>query len=52
MGIGFYESVQYVRELGGDVTVASSLGEGTRVTVTLPAVGIVPIHLVTREAAA
>jgi putative PEP-CTERM system histidine kinase len=36
MGIGFYESAQYVRELGGDVAVESRPGSGTCVTVTLP----------------
>jgi putative PEP-CTERM system histidine kinase len=36
MGIGSYESVQYVRELGGQVTVESELGVGTVVTVLLP----------------
>lgn len=36
MGIGAYESLQYVRELGGDLTVKSVEGEGTLVTVSLP----------------
>jgi putative PEP-CTERM system histidine kinase len=36
MGIGFYESAQYVKELGGDIAVDSELGGGTRVRVTLP----------------
>ena len=36
MGIGSYESAQYVRELGGSIAVESQLGQGTIVTVLLP----------------
>jgi putative PEP-CTERM system histidine kinase len=36
MGIGFYESHQYIRELGGSVDVDSQVGVGTVVTVRLP----------------
>ena len=36
MGIGTYESFQYIRELGGGVSVKSALGEGTVVTVLMP----------------
>lgn len=36
MGIGAYESFQYVRELGGKVEVDSKVDEGTRVTLLLP----------------
>ncbi len=36
MGIGSYESVQYVRELGGQVQVESEPGQGTVITVLLP----------------
>ncbi|MEO8248741.1 MAG: XrtA/PEP-CTERM system histidine kinase PrsK [Burkholderiales bacterium] len=36
MGIGAYESFQYVRELGGEIGVVSELGKGTVVTVRLP----------------
>lgn len=36
MGIGAYESAQYVRELGGDMQVESAPGRGTCITVTLP----------------
>lgn len=36
MGIGAYESAQYVRELGGEVQVDSEPGKGTRITITLP----------------
>ena len=36
MGIGAYESAQYVRELGGEMQVESEHGKGTRITVTLP----------------
>jgi len=36
MGIGAYESFQYVRELGGSISVQSEPGQGTEVTVLLP----------------
>ena len=36
MGIGSYESFQYIRELGGSVTVESEPGQGTLVKVMLP----------------
>ncbi len=36
MGIGTYESQQYIRELGGGITVQSTPGEGTVMTVLLP----------------
>ena len=36
MGIGSYESLQYIRELGGSIHVASQPGEGTVVTVLMP----------------
>ena len=36
MGIGAYESFQYVRELGGTIDVDSAPGAGTRVTIRLP----------------
>ena len=36
MGIGMHESLQYVRELGGEIDVQSSAGEGTCFTVRLP----------------
>ena len=36
MGIGSYESAQYVRELGGSIAVESQPGQGTIVTVLLP----------------
>ncbi len=36
MGIGAYESFQYVQELGGKIEVDSKLGVGTTVTVLLP----------------
>ncbi|PKL74253.1 MAG: PEP-CTERM system histidine kinase PrsK, partial [Candidatus Melainabacteria bacterium HGW-Melainabacteria-1] len=36
MGIGAYESAQYIRELGGDMQVESELGKGTCITLTLP----------------
>jgi putative PEP-CTERM system histidine kinase len=36
MGIGTYESFQYIRELGGSVQVESQAGVGTTMTVLLP----------------
>lgn len=36
MGIGAYESFQYVRELGGSISVHSEPGQGTEVTLLLP----------------
>jgi len=36
MGIGAYESFQYVQELGGQIQVDSELNQGTRVTMLLP----------------
>ncbi len=36
MGVGSYESAQYVRELGGSIKVASRASEGTVITVLLP----------------
>jgi signal transduction histidine kinase len=36
MGVGTFESAQYVRELGGSIQVASRPGAGTTITVRLP----------------
>jgi putative PEP-CTERM system histidine kinase len=36
MGIGTYESFQYIRELGGSLSAESQPGEGTIITVMLP----------------
>ena len=36
MGIGTYESLQYINELGGSLTAASRIGEGTTFTMLLP----------------
>jgi putative PEP-CTERM system histidine kinase len=36
MGVGSYESAQYVRELGGTIQVASQVAEGTVISVRLP----------------
>ena len=36
MGIGAYESFQYVQELGGKIEVESELNVGTIVTLLLP----------------
>lgn len=40
MGIGSYESFQYVRELGGRISVESEVGKGTVVHLSLPLVEI------------
>jgi putative PEP-CTERM system histidine kinase len=36
MGVGSYESAQYLHELGGSIQVASQPGAGTVLTITLP----------------
>ena len=36
MGIGAYESFQYIQSLGGKVTVDSEVGTGTRISLLLP----------------
>jgi signal transduction histidine kinase len=36
MGIGSYESFQYIRELGGSIDVKSELGRGSVVTLLMP----------------
>lgn len=36
MGIGAYESSQYIHELGGKITVVSELQQGTQVTLLIP----------------
>ncbi|MCU0764422.1 MAG: PEP-CTERM system histidine kinase PrsK, partial [Hydrogenophaga sp.] len=36
MGIGTYESFQYIRELGGHIDVSSQVGQGTVIAVMLP----------------
>ena len=52
MGIGFYESAQYINELGGKISVQSQTGEGTRVKVTLPRhAGVVVTDAETKVAA-
>ena len=40
MGIGAYESRQYVQELGGDIRVESNENEGTRFFVKLPLIEV------------
>jgi len=40
MGIGTYESFQYVQELGGKVSVDSQVGRGTVVGLLLPLIDI------------
>lgn len=42
MGIGAFESREYVRQLGGDISVASAPGEGSTFSVTLPRARAVP----------
>jgi signal transduction histidine kinase len=37
MGIGAYECQEYVRELGGKITVESEPGQGTTFRISLPA---------------
>ena len=39
MGIGAYESSQYIQELGGKISVASAPDKGTEVTVLIPLFG-------------
>ena len=41
MGIGAYESFQYVREIGGKISVKSEEGMGTMVTLELPIARVV-----------
>jgi putative PEP-CTERM system histidine kinase len=36
MGVGSYESLQYIRELGGGLSVKSQPGQGTEITALLP----------------
>jgi putative PEP-CTERM system histidine kinase len=36
MGVGAYESAQYVKELGGRINVESEMGVGTTITMLLP----------------
>jgi len=42
MGIGAYESRQYIHEIGGSLSVESELGHGTVVTVLLPLMNTAP----------
>jgi len=50
MGIGAYESHQYVTSLGGRMEVASEPGKGTRVRVLLPALQPAGAHSVQEHA--
>jgi signal transduction histidine kinase len=36
MGIGAYQTKEFIASLGGQVTVASVVGEGTTFTIALP----------------
>ena len=40
MGVGAYESAQYVRELGGRITVESEINVGTTIVIFLPLVAV------------
>jgi putative PEP-CTERM system histidine kinase len=51
MGIGVYESEQYVRQVGGRLEVDSAPGRGTRVTVELVADDARAVHPAEREVA-
>ncbi|MGH8714712.1 MAG: ATP-binding protein, partial [Casimicrobiaceae bacterium] len=51
MGIGVYESSQYVAGLGGQILVDSTPGQGTCVRVLLPGEGREPENAVARETA-
>ena len=44
MGIGVYESHQYVTSLGGQLTVESAEGLGTRVRIVLPSEKVAIFH--------
>jgi len=50
MGIGSYESAQYIRELGGSLHVESEVGVGTAITLLLPVLdahhnsGLIPLE--------
>ena len=46
MGIGAYESAQYIKELGGKIEVESILGQGTRLQVWLPLFDAPPVGVV------
>ena len=43
MGIGVYESAQYIRSLGGDIRVESTPGTGTNISVLLPRADSTPL---------
>jgi putative PEP-CTERM system histidine kinase len=45
MGIGAYESRDYVKKLGGDIEVISRVGEGTMFRVRLPISGVSEEHI-------
>lgn len=52
MGIGAYESLQYIQELGGKMTVESKEGEGTLVTLLLPVMEVAqPGNILSGESA-
>jgi putative PEP-CTERM system histidine kinase len=52
MGIGAYESYQYVQELGGDIVVESKPGQGTTMRILLPLYEINTVADVARKAVA
>jgi putative PEP-CTERM system histidine kinase len=45
MGIGAYESSQYIRELGGEMRVDSEPAKGTRITLILPLFEVNPVSV-------
>ncbi|MBL8379792.1 MAG: PEP-CTERM system histidine kinase PrsK [Burkholderiales bacterium] len=51
MGIGAYESFQYLQELGGKISVDSRVGEGTRIGVLLPLFEVEPAMSMSRPTA-
>ncbi len=52
MGIGTFESQQYIRELGGSIDVDSAPGRGTRLLVRLPVFEVQQGHDLLRSSAA
>jgi signal transduction histidine kinase len=51
MGIGVYESAQYVSRIGGELQIDSKPGEGTRVIVRMPRVAQNEVPVVEAHAA-
>jgi putative PEP-CTERM system histidine kinase len=51
MGIGAYESYQYVRDLGGDILVDTAVGSGTTMRILLPLFESVELRAASKVAA-